>query len=878
MLNKTKPSHGNRAARAARPALAALALMLGGMSLQAVAQQLPAPAERWCTSGYNSTYGWFFHNTVSDPECDECTFGVWEVPGMQQNVCEDATPAKLRLRWGNSAAEELPLVGNQIYRLDQTPPRLELGLLEPALCEDYGVPGTGSSGWKLYILDANNEYLLSQVNGVNSLDYLLGNPSSGVLQPQGQGTNVKLQCYSGLAKNAPLPSDDGAGNELGPDDIFIDGMESPPAPPSGVDLRVWFPPDLNPGLNVTNNDDVLTQGADNDAQILVRVQNFGTVAAQNVWVREFVPTSSDLLRPTVERNGCVYNDFACAGGVGQGTTPLRLNVGQLGAAGSQNDSRDILLTRHSQGEVGANKPQALIQVAAFAENDVDHSNNSRALRIKVVNQVQITRQVWTNGTLGSAGGSITINQSLPSGCSDSQQSGVTTCQPGTSGSLQFTATASNPSSDNGYSFTGFEGCGVTETPESPTGQTVSISVPSADCTLKANFKKKPKVSVTNTPATGMPAAGTVQLNPASGVVHVGGNVTLQVSNIPDGWQVDEVEGTPTNGCSNIQLQSPNTWEIGGVQNDCGVIVTYKVRRVTIQTVLQNNQNGTEVGDSWISPGMTVNWGTANHNFDFMPMSPYVYLNSEDNCGENGGPAGHVTGPNPVGGYTYVFSTFGGGVKPAGDTCTVTVTLEKITHTVGTSVIPENGSGGDLELDDNGVVGQGDSIGFSINPNTEDGYYLVPGSVEITGPQGTCGSVLYNEGDDKWTAGPITGPDCTIHAEFSNLYEVEIRLQRDEQGNPGGEIGIDENSMGVSDLVLENVVYNDPGVYFYAKPDSGIYNVTSLTPDTCNAGVAGVITNGYKFRVTNPGVPQPGSGPKGNCVINMNFHLAARPAE
>lgn len=885
MLNKTKPSHGNRAARAARPALAALALMLGGMSLQAVAQPMASSMgltagtpELLCTAGsipgpgFNQTYGWYAQ--------EDGRLGVLEPGGSD---CDPTIPTVLKLDAGGLL---LPLAAAVIYDLNVTAPvkpTITIPLLEPALCVDYGT-GTGTDSWNLHIQDANGiDMFPSGVKGVGSLDYVLG---SGALQPKKKSDssdNVRLQCYSGLTENASLPSDDGAGNELGPDDIFIDGMESPPAPPSGVDLRVWFPPDLNPGLDVTNNDDVLTQGVDNDAQILVRVQNFGTVAAQNVWVREFVPTSTTLLMPVVTRVGCEYNGDGCSGGTGN--NPLNLNIGTLGPG----EFRDLVLTRRSSGSPGENQPQALIQIAAFTSSeDLYQPNNSRALRIKVVQEKKVTRSIVTTPTGIGNGGTLTVGQ-LPIGCDDNGT--ATTCAVNATGVLTYTATAST--GNDGFTFTGFNGstCNGTETIVTPNEEaTYAINVANmsgGNCDLKANFKKKPKLT------TQVDGNGSGTINPAAGgggvTVHVG--ETVQITATPDNsWSVVEkitTTGTGT-GCGSYNPSNPTpgqvVWSTDALQNDCTATATFTKAPVVITS---NVVNGTQyvpangIGVSMNNPGDLV-------TFRFQANASWYKLDANgvdvSGCG-SGAYIDMMDLPDNDGLQRKLVDIHG-----ITQQCTVGVTFQEITHTVRTFVTGNGlGSFQSSQVSLPGTSGawsipHGANFEFTLNP--EPGYHYKQGSLKQTAnSQGSCGTFAlaapYSYNDQSTiptnetvnisgTVGPIESDGCELEAEFEkNEYTITIKLKDDDGSQDHGELvaglfGQSGQRPGdpYEDLLIQHTDGSGIEVSFTVFYDGNLEPV--IDSQDCNFGVSSPNSNwgnGYTGYRVPPGTP-----PTADCNI------------
>ncbi|MCX7563399.1 Ig-like domain-containing protein [Xanthomonadaceae bacterium XH05] len=379
--------------------ITALGLMLGVTTLPAMAQT--APADRLCTAGFNVDYGWFDVTSID-------RLGVLEFPGqLTQAGCVPVTPAKLAVQLGGTT---LPLSGEATYNnLGTTTPTLTVPLLEPALCEDY-YSGTGTAVWNLVIKDANDHDMLGSIGGITALDYNLG---SGALVPQRvDSVTPWLTCFAGLAPNAVI-----AGVGVDEDALFADGMESE------SDLQVVF-------LDVQGAplaSDILNQAqaAGSDVSFTVRVSNNGTTTAQDVRVREFAPTTAALMGPTVTRVNCI--DQGLIGGAGTcsntggnssgiGAQRFAQNIGDL----NPGEQREFTLTRRSNSsDVSSNQPLALIQVAAFSAPDasveVNRADNSRSLRIRVVENFSPTADGKSVTTLEDTPIGIVLTGSDPEG-------------------------------------------------------------------------------------------------------------------------------------------------------------------------------------------------------------------------------------------------------------------------------------------------------------------------------------------------------------------------------------------------------------------------------------------------------------------------------
>lgn len=548
-------------------ALAALAAV--GMSGSTLAQALEfasmepqalaaVPGDRLCTAGFNPDYGWFDVASIG--------FGVLEFPGaLSSGNCVKATPAGLGVQMGGLT---LPLAEQAVYALGVNPPTLSLSLLEPALCEDYYAGAAGSGSWKLSVADANGEImhfntgLGSEVMpGVTSLNYVL---TSGALVPQRVDGGVQwLRCHAGLAPNA-FPPTTGPGTA---GYLFADGLE-----PSMADLRVEL-------LDAQGNPivgDVLQQSTTGNVTFKLRVSNKGTAAANNVRIREFVPTASTLMGPTVSRISCVDHGTGSACNSGSGSSKLAENIGTL-AAGAQ---REYALTRKSSGtDTSAGQSLALIQVAAFSDPgtspDSNYADNSRSLRIEVVQQLSVTRAVSTNGQPNSSGGTISVT-SVPGGCTTS--GAVTTCPPLTQG-LEFSASA-----NTGYTFTGFSGCAGNPSNVSHSGGSY-ITTSTTSCTLTANFTNKFTVTAI--------ATGNGSVNPPelSGITY-GQSAMFTLTPDSNEYMVSQIVGgsCPTGVWGVHPINQKPTYTVQYVTYDC--VVEFEFGLITHQVTLASMSNGT----------------------------------------------------------------------------------------------------------------------------------------------------------------------------------------------------------------------------------------------------------------------------------------------
>lgn len=769
--------------------MVALGLVLGVASHAAMAQTAPVPADRLCTAGFNPDYGWF-----DVPSIDR--LGVLEFPGqLSQATCVPITPARLAVQIGGTV---LPLSGEVVYsNIGSATPTLTTPLLEPALCEDYYV-GTGPAVWNLVIKDANDQEMMAPVVGISTLDYNLG---SGALMPQRADTATSwLTCYAGLAQNAALGS--GVVDENA---LFTDGLESE------TNLRVEFLDALGNPLASDVIDQAMTIGA--NVSVRVRVSNLGTVPAEDVRVREFVPTASTIVGPTVDRVNCIDHGPAGGGsaacsnsggnGSGIGTNKFAQNIGAL-LPGAH---REFTLTRRSNGtDFSADQSPALIQVAAFsrpdASNEVDRVDNSRSLRIRMVDQIQVSRAVTTNGASGGVGGTIS-RVSAPAGCS-AEAGVVTACPPGATG-LVYSAVAAN-----NYTFTGFTGCAGTPAGVSAAGGTYTTTG-GTSCSVVANFFAEPTVTAT--------AGANGSISPPSQQLDYGSHAEFTITPA-FGHQVV----LPISGCGGVEYDAgSSTWTtVNPVTGNCAVAVTFAPKQSTVTATA--GPNGAITSQNPIE----VTYPIQQAVFTVLADATYeAQVAGTTTCQTINGPF-----PNP----------FGPGVMFAADNvlddCQIDFTFSLITHSVSVS---SGMAHGNIVLDAPTVV-HGEDAGFTVVPAT--GYHL-DGAVTNSGTVGACGTISL--AGNTGTAGPITSAGCELSANFAiNQYAVTVSVAAGSESH--GTIA----AMGVSPgdvvpVVIDPVTHGTSAEFWtFAAP--GYY--AAVVPQTgCNFIYAGVdaLSGAVKFR-------------------------------
>ena len=687
----------------------AQALEFASMEPESVAA---APGDRLCTAGFNPDYGWF--------EVASIGLGVLEIPGLTQGNCSKATPAGLAVQMGGLT---LPLAEQAVYTLVSAPPTLNLSLLEPVLCEDYYAAGGGSSNWKLSVKDANDETMRFNVGlgsetmpGVNSLSYVL---TSGALVPQRTDTGVQwLRCHAGLAPNAVSPTTGpGTANH-----VFADGME-----PSMADLRVELI-DVQSGNPVAG--DVLQQSTTGNVQFKVRVSNKGTADAQNVRIREFVPTASALMGPTVSRSSCFDHGAGSACNSGVGSLKLVENIGTL-LKGTQ---REYTLTRKSSSvDTSATQSMALIQVAAFsdpnASPDSNYADNSRSLRIEVVNQVQVTRAVSTNNNPSDASGGLIIRVSAPTGCS-AEAGTVTTCPPGTHG-LEYSATAIS-----GYTFTGFTGCVGNTTGGTTTGGTFTTTMAST-CTLTANFRTMPTV-------TASVSGGNGTVSPASQAAHYNQPAPLTITpNV--GYTVDT---NATTGCGGITQVGGTSWQTAPVTGNCAVSVKFKVAQYTV--------TATSTGNGTVSPESVPVQHGQPASFIVSPAANHHVSNVSSTCASFPGIW--------INGTEYLLTNIT-------SDCSVAFEFELITHSVVVSPTIQNGTIKFLDASNNELPGttvaipHGQKVRFK--PVADSGYGFSGSPSAVSATNCSLNSLAWDFGIQAYVGetNPIVADNCTLSATF-----------------------------------------------------------------------------------------------------------------
>ena len=772
-------SRGERGRMYGKLMVAAGALLIA-MTVPASAQT-PGPTTRWCTAGFNNQFGWF-----EDGGYNSALERSGLQPGIAPPVCIFATSADLKANLPSTLA--LPLAHEVVYDFSAAtnPPTVTMVLVEPAICHDYfsknqPARASGEAVWNLVIKDANGAdadgngsvnaadtaaAMIPWVRGVASLNYDTSNGALAPVMVPAYGTTTPwLRCHSALASNkqpAPPYNDPVGGSE--PEGLpFSDGFESPDAPTNAPNLQVAF-------FDMYNNPlgDFVSLGVGEDIQFKVRVKNIGLQPAGDVWIREFVPIDGNLkeLAPSVTRVACKVGSDTGAncsnGGIAPNDGAFKQNVGNLNAG----EERMFVLTRRSSStDVNTDQFMALIQVAAFSDPssglDADYTDNSRTLRIRVVDQTIITHDCITNGSAGCTGGNTIQRTTPPSACNPVTVSSAT-CPPGTQ--LEYIATAAT-----GYTFLNFGessgACLGTISNKTDTSGTFTTSASQAGaCLVAANFRAMPVVNASVSTEVG---EGNGTINPPSQPVHYNAMATLTVA--PDsGYEVKSVDGC---GVGTVGPAGGNV-QTSPLTEDCTVVASFKPKTSVVTATL--GANGVLHASS-INPA-EVTYPSHKVYFWVIPDASHEPQVAETTTCTN------VSAPQPL-----IFGGFMYEVVDVYDDCQVDFIFNLVTHQV--TVAPAI-NGGNIQLV-NSSVPEGQNASFTLVPQA--GYHYVEGSINASSAQcGTLGGDAAGTGiatdvtaSITGSAGPILGAGCELDAAFAiNQYAVTVELAPGSSANGG----------------------------------------------------------------------------------------------
>jgi len=842
---------------------ALIAVALGSLPVPVLAQALIEASDRLCTAGFNEDYGWF---ALEAPYSGK--LGALEIPGMTAGQCVETNDQALRVQLGDL---KLPLTtSDTIASYFPGPDAQECGtegatplacvtfeLNEPVLCENY-YAGSGGAGWKFKIKDVNGDGMPLRMNldekyvsGVVSLEYGAVSEPYLIRPTMADTTKQWLRCYSGLAENwaglTPINTAPGGGEDPaifcpgGLDGaLFCHGFEDP----SGPNLQVGF---LYADRDEYLPDDVAEQPttpANSTVTYRIRVRNVGGGTAYGVRAREFVPRSTTLLSPTVTRGTCefdrsddgVIGNFAPCTSGGSDASALYEDIGTL-APGAYVDYR---VTRKSSSTLSSTPQLALVQVAVFSDpattTESEYRDNSRTLRIKLVDNYQIVRGISTNGIAGGPGGTISL-MTLPGDCTDAGN--TTTCMPSVMGGLVFVATA-NP----GYTFAGFEGC----LPGTLSGKTFDggnwTTGSATSCTLTAKFHGNPTVTADVTPS------GDGAAVPVSSTIRWGDNDPATVEDDAvfiitpaAGKEIDTVTGS---GCAPVD-NGDGTWTAANVQSaNCHAAVAFKASRYSVSLGFDGG-----FGEYFVPPSGVVDNLLYNEpaSFQFKATDGIHEIESVvDTCGPGGTHSGAtpvLVASAPVRWYLY-------NVVAVTHTCTVTAKFRLITHMIAVDPALSHGS---IELAEAEVV-HNTNAEFTVVP--DNGYHYVQSSIAGSSACGSFGGDAANgtiatdaSVSIAGTAGPIAQDGCILTAAFArNEYNLTI-----SQTGGNGTLG-----------AYPSTVLHGDDAQIQTVPANGYHAAfTSTTPGACS-----VLANPTVDNQTYTDTQFDTSAITGHCALNVSF--------
>ncbi|MFA5590048.1 MAG: hypothetical protein WDA70_04940 [Lysobacteraceae bacterium] len=710
------------------------------------------------------------------------TYLVHTVDAIDSKTCVKSTTANLAFQFEGSTAKAViadstPPGSPIVYDFSGTPAELGATVTEPVICHGYYTAGDKLA---LVLTDTNN--IAHVLHGVDTVGYQLSNGTVTPLFAQatyGPVARCHVFPYSDTTTNPPATPDPDTS-----DDLFSASFESI------GDLEVTLLDAQGSPLQIGH----ITAAAGNEFTYKVRVSNLGEGPAEDVQVREFLPAAGGTVLPVIEARNCVRDDSLPCSGV------LDVALGTINAG----QSIEFTLTREiPTGTVGT---RALAAVAAFSDpassGDPVLGNNARSLVVEIVNQINITRAVSTNGNAGDTSGGSIIRTSAPAECS-TESGGITTCPPGTMG-LDYSAAA-----NSGYTFTGFSGCAGTATGESTTGGTYTTSG-GTSCTVTANFYSMPTVTAA--------AGANGSISPASQQIHHGEIAEFTIT--PDfGHQV----ALPITGCGGVTYDAGAAkWKtVNPVTDSCNVAAAFEPKQ-SVVTVMAG-PNGTITSQN----PFPVVYPDNEVVFIVKPDPTYeVQIASSSTCQ-------NIVGPSPI----PLSSSVMIGANGVYEDCQIDVIFSQITHQVTISSM----NNGTLVLDNGGIVTHGDDAQFTVQPNT--GYHL---DGVVTGTP-ACGTV--SDDGQTGTAGPITSSGCELSANFAiNQYTVTVSIA--EGSEQYGTIGEQGASTGdVVPVVIDPVVHGT-SAEFWTFASAGYFAEVVPQPG-CNFIFSGIdsLTGAVKFRAS-----------------------------
>lgn len=776
------------------------------------------------TAKSNTSHGWF--------ELGDGRLGILGLGAKSGNVLMDASNLNIRLD-----GTDWPLLGSVEYRLGDAPPTVNAQVLGAILCHDYGA-NSGLAQWDLHITDVNDDPVVAPLMGVNSLDYQLAVGSGkGKLIPVG---DFDVQCYSGDEENEPYP---------GENDIFVDGFEGD----AGPDLEVTFWRESG-GTLVRIDDDLVTHqgnsqgGHDYDTTFVVRVENIAgptpqgaqiTNAANDVYLREFVfQDETDNGEPGIVRVDCeLYpSGTPCSnnGGDsdGNGSEPLVQGVGTL----QPNEKREFKLTRASRGSLDGT--DALVQLAAFSSNEskLNRANNSRSLRVRIVDRFTIGMRVETlegGQVVPHPGNTLEVDpMSFPQGFNCSNDANAVTCDPGATG-LRFVATA-----DSGYSFAEFTGCedqGAEDTNDS----SVFVTSNAGACELTATFNKNPHVTVNVT------GNGAVEHNGdplAHGIAYeVVYGAPFAISLSPDSYY----EGAAS-GCGIVAGGSANEWEIASVTANCTIDVEFSPILYTVTAEVLGNGGLVGGGPGSLGSTYSISGPYGGDFYFFYTVNPGYVLHEADV--DTSGCDGSIYEFEPSGLPYTIYLTNVSGDGNGNRECTITLNYRQ-QHQVQAGIDPNGTNDGTIGTSANPTgsgpisanVWHGDSFSVYVKPNN-------PAKHRVETTVDSCGFVQQQSDPEEWKIGAVLD-DCSATFEFViRNYAVNFEMN-------GGNAYFDPGT------ILSAIPYGTELEFVVVAPSGTNFNLVNTNAESTCHEITHVTSQTYK--VSSPGI-------EGDCGIKLMF--------
>ncbi|MBD8527122.1 hypothetical protein [Pseudomarimonas arenosa] len=300
--------------------------------------------------------------------------------------------------------------------------QFSLEFVEPVLCESY-YPVESPNLLSLQLTGPDGA--VQTVRGVSALNYSLpvaGQASTGRLSPvMANGSfGPWVQCYgvpyTSLVVGVPdVPASDATATDL----VFAAGFEDQVAPAMRSDLKVEIldGPVDTPTAFLTRN---LTKTVNIPFQYSIRVRNIGMAAANNVRLKEFVPTTGPLT-PLVQAQAFTCVDRASGETMADPGTTCAGGTGVLNASGFSvpaGGSRTYTLTRNVPS--GTTGQKSVLAAGLFfdpqdavGQGDVATNDNSAAAVINLIENQAPTIACVSNPGGSPIGATINLTEDDP---------------------------------------------------------------------------------------------------------------------------------------------------------------------------------------------------------------------------------------------------------------------------------------------------------------------------------------------------------------------------------------------------------------------------------------------------------------------------------